>query len=64
MCVGSLDQLDNCKSFRVFSIFKSMFKNSCIFLDMLGNHFLSCGNSLVFILPTTYELLGFHIAVT
>ena len=32
MCVGSLDHLDNCKSFGVFNIFKSMFKNSCIFL--------------------------------
>ena len=28
MCVGSLDHLDNCKSFGVFNIFKSMFKNS------------------------------------
>jgi hypothetical protein len=27
MCVGSLDHLDNCKSFGVFNIFKSMFKN-------------------------------------
>ena len=26
MCVGSLDHLDNCKSFRVFNIFKSMSK--------------------------------------
>jgi hypothetical protein len=25
MCVGSLDHLDNCKSFGVFNIFKSMF---------------------------------------
>ena len=24
MCVGSLDHLDNCKSFGVFNIFKSM----------------------------------------
>ena len=32
MCVDSLDHLDNCKSFRVFNIFKSMFKNSYIFL--------------------------------
>ena len=32
MCVGSLDHLDNCKSFGVFNIFKSMFKDSCIFL--------------------------------
>jgi hypothetical protein len=32
MCVGSLDHLDNCKSFGVFNIFKSMFKNSYIFL--------------------------------
>jgi hypothetical protein len=31
MCVGSLDHLDNCKSFGVFNIFKSMFKNNCIF---------------------------------
>ena len=29
---GSLDHLDNCKSFGVFNIFKSMFKNSYIFL--------------------------------
>ena len=29
---GSLDHLDNCKSFRVFNIFKSMFKNCYIFL--------------------------------
>ena len=40
MCVGSLDHLDNCKSFGVFNIFKSIFKNSHIFLDKLGNHFL------------------------
>jgi hypothetical protein len=26
MCVGSVDHLDNCKSIRVFNIFKSMFK--------------------------------------
>ena len=32
MCVGSLDHLDNCKSFGVFNIFTSMFKNSYIFL--------------------------------
>jgi len=32
MCVGSLDHLDNCKSFEVFNIFKSMSKNNCIFL--------------------------------
>ena len=31
MCVGSLDHLDNCKSFGVFNIFKSMFKNGYIF---------------------------------
>jgi hypothetical protein len=31
MCVGSLDNLDNCKSFGVFNIFKSMFKNGYIF---------------------------------
>jgi hypothetical protein len=31
MCVGSLDHLDNCKSFGVFNIFKSMFKNIVIF---------------------------------
>ena len=43
MCVGSLDHLDNCKSFGVFNIFKSMFKNS--FLDTLGNHFLLSGAS-------------------
>ena len=30
MCVGSLDHLDNCKSFGVFNIFKSMFKNGYI----------------------------------
>ena len=30
MCVGSLDQLDNCKSFGVFDIFKSMFKNTVV----------------------------------
>jgi hypothetical protein len=29
-CVGSLDHLDNCKSFGVFNIFKSMFKNGYI----------------------------------
>ena len=28
MCVGSLDHLDNCKSFGVFNIFKTMFKNT------------------------------------
>jgi hypothetical protein len=39
MCVGSLDHLDNCKSFGVFNIFKSMFKNCYIFF-MLGDHFL------------------------
>ena len=38
MCVGSLDHLDNCKSFGFFNIFKSVFQNS--FLDMLGDHFL------------------------
>ena len=32
MCVGSLDHLVNCKSFGGFNIFKSMFKNNCIFL--------------------------------
>jgi len=26
MCVGSLDHLDNCKSFGVFNIFKSMYQ--------------------------------------
>ena len=31
MCVGSLDHLDNCKSFGVFNIFKSMFENGYIF---------------------------------
>jgi hypothetical protein len=31
MCVGSLDHLDNCKSFEVFNIFKSMFENGYIF---------------------------------
>jgi hypothetical protein len=42
MCVGSSDHLDNCKSFGVFNIFKSMFKNSYMLylLDMLGDHFL------------------------
>ena len=28
MCVGSFDHLDNCKSFGVFNVFKSMFKNT------------------------------------
>ena len=28
---GSLDHFDNCKSFGVFNIFKSMFKNGYIF---------------------------------
>jgi hypothetical protein len=32
MCVGSLDHLDNSKSFGVFNIFKSLFNNSYIFL--------------------------------
>ena len=32
MCVGSLDHLDNSKSFGVFDIFKSMSKNDYIFL--------------------------------
>jgi hypothetical protein len=32
MCVGSLGHLDNCKSCGVFNIFKSMFKNACIWL--------------------------------
>jgi hypothetical protein len=32
MFVGSIDHLDNCKSNGVFNIFKSMFKNSCVFL--------------------------------
>jgi len=38
MCVGSLDHLENCKSFGVFNIFKSMFKNSYIFLICQGHY--------------------------
>jgi hypothetical protein len=44
MCVGSLDHLDNCKSFGVFNIFKNMFKNSYICLIwMLSNVSCNCG---------------------
>jgi hypothetical protein len=32
MCVASLNQLDNCWSFRVFNIFQNMFEHCCIFL--------------------------------
>jgi hypothetical protein len=35
MCVGSLDHLDNCKSFGVFNIFKSMFENGYIFYILM-----------------------------
>ena len=38
MCVGSLDHLDNCKSFGVFNIFKSMFKNGYMFSVRIKGH--------------------------
>ena len=38
MCVGSSAHLDNCKSFGVFDIFKSMFKNSLLVVtEILAN---------------------------
>jgi ABC-type lipoprotein release transport system permease subunit len=47
MCVGSLDHLDNCKSFRVFNIFKSMSKNSYIYLLTKGSDLLNKGNNKI-----------------
>ena len=56
MCVGSLDHLDNCKSFGVFNIFKSMFKNGYMFSVRIKGHSYTRINQQISQLQTFLEI--------